>query len=202
MPDPDLLALPEPRRPFRRLTLVALAATFIGSLWLLVLLFPLLEYALGTGAPQDLGELRALSPQGELHNSFVRAAAELSKDGLAYGRPLDGGAYRVAPVVGQSKLWVEVRIPGELDATRFIPPASFVGRLVHLERAGPAYAALSEALEARGFDDAWLLLDGDSPSSTRWVMGLASMLIGFAVFAMIACIRIVRPASQNVGSQK
>ena len=40
---------------------------------------------------------------------------------------------------------------------------------------------------------ACLLIDGESPAGTRWVLGLAVLLLGFAAFNLVGLIRLARP---------
>ncbi len=52
--DPDLEALPEPRRPGRRLTLVTMSVTLVLSLVMAYALRGQAVYALNPGVPQPL----------------------------------------------------------------------------------------------------------------------------------------------------
>jgi hypothetical protein len=55
---------------------------------------------------------------------------------------------------------------------------------------------LAEATRDAGHpmpDDAWLLIDGETPSGTRWVLGVAVLLLGFAAFNVAGIVRLARP---------
>ena len=42
--------------------------------------------------------------------------------------------------------------------------------------------------------DAWLLIDGEAPATTRWTLGVALLLLGFAAFNLFGLRRLLRPA--------
>src|SRR5690606_23413260 len=89
-PDPELEALPEPRRPGRRLTLLSLSATALASLAMVVALSDDVSYSVKGALPTDLGELVDVTPTPELANSWVRGEALLGTSGaVRYGRPLE-----------------------------------------------------------------------------------------------------------------
>lgn len=196
-PDVDLAALPAPRRPFRRLTFVVMAVTALFALRLALGLRGELVYTLRGGAPSDLGELGKRSLEGLKPNSWVRAEGALSEKAVVrYSRPLEGDSYRLSALADNPRLWVELRVPRDTDETHFVAPGSFVGRLVPARGAGLRYRALDEAAQASGHglpNDAWLLIDGESPAGTRWVLALQAMLIAFAAFNVAGIIRLARP---------
>jgi len=178
----------------RRTTFVVMGTSALAALLLLFGLTGDAAYALSTGGPEDIGELRALEPERIGANVWVRGSGTLSTaDAVRYRRPLDPNGYRLARVEG-SRLWVELRVPLDADGDRFIPPASFVGRLVPAADAGLRYGAVPEAVEETGRaplpPDAWLLIDGESPAGTRWVLGVVALLAAFAAFNTFGLIRL------------
>jgi hypothetical protein len=187
--DHDLAALPAPRRPFRRFTLALMAFTALFALRLSLGLRGELVYAVKGGTPHDIGELSRLGGNQLQPNTWVRAEGSLSSSEVVrYARPLESGAYRLAPVEGNRSIWVELREPPDTNSEQFLAPGSFVGRLVPAHGAGLRYRALSGAAAEAGHAlprDAWLLIDGESPSGTRWVLGLQALLIGFAAFNVL-----------------
>lgn len=201
--DADLDALPPPRRPFRRLTQVTMAATFCGAVLLLLSLRGELGFSLASGAPRALGELSAFSPQRGDANTWVQGEGSLEIDGaVAYHRPLESDSYRLSRVSGANKLWVQVRVPrddDDPDHKRFVPPSSFVGRLVPISQGGLRLSQLPSAIAAAGRpplpSDAWLLIDGEAPATTRWTLGLGLLLLGFAGFSLYGLQRLLRPAT-------
>jgi len=199
--DHDLAALPAPRRPFRRFTLALMAFTALLALRVALGLRGELVYALLGGTPQDIGELSRLSKDQLRANTWVRAEASLSPtEVVRYARPLESGAYRLAPIEGNRSIWVELRVPTDTDGEHFLAPGSFVGRLVPARGAGLRYHALSDAAAEAGHPlprDAWLLIDGESPPGTRWVLGLQALLVGFAAFNVLGLFRLARPVRDS-----
>lgn len=202
-PDRDLEALPPPRRPFRKLTLSVMAVTLLGSLGLVFSLRGELGFSLLGGAPHAVGELSALTPQSRDENTWVQGEAELEPEGaIAYRRPLESDSYRLSRVRGTSKLWVQVRVP-EDDSDpyhkRFVPPTSFVGRLVPATHGGVRLSQLGGAIAEAGRpplpSEAWLLIDGEAPATTRWTLGVVALLLGFAAFNLFGLQRLLRPAT-------
>ena len=205
--DPELEALPIPRRPGRTLTLVSLATTAAASLAMCLTLAPEVSYGLSTQGPLDLGALVNVSPTKELANSWVRAEALLGTSGaVRYGRPLESDTYRLAPVAGNPKIWVQVRVPAGMEGPHFVPPTSFVGRFVPAADAGLRHSGLvdsvAESSAAVGSaasmpSDAWLLIDGEAPTTTRWTVGVLLLLVGFAAFSVYGLYRLLRPVKDS-----
>lgn len=194
--DPDLEALPKPHRPGRRLTLCCLAITLVASLWMAITLKNQAAYALRDTKPQDLGELEKLEFAHAFDNQYVRGEASLANDGaVRYSRPLESDSYRLAQVAGQPKLWVEIRVPEGMEGPHFIPPTSFVGRLVPLEKSGLSHKNLGSAVAEMGQKvpaDAWLLIDGATPTSARWALALSVLFVAFAGFNGFGLYRLGR----------
>ncbi|HEX2734460.1 MAG TPA: hypothetical protein VHM70_22785 [Polyangiaceae bacterium] len=186
-PDPELEALPEPRRPWRRATLITLALTLLGALSLALQLIEPIAYATQSGQPVSVGDLSQYKPGTADANTWVHGAGILAEPVAGYRRPLDPDRFRIAPVEGNPNLWVEVREPSGSLGEHFIPPLSFIGHLVPLSHPGLRYRGLIDALVSSGQaappKDGWLLVDGESPESQRWVFGLATLLVGFAAFS-------------------
>src|SRR6187200_63262 len=95
--DRDLRELPEPRRPWRRVTFAVMALCAAFALALSVNLVPELVYALGDKKPVELGELERLRPAREHHNRWVHAEGTLSAErAVRLRRPLEEDSYRLA----------------------------------------------------------------------------------------------------------
>jgi hypothetical protein len=191
--DPELESLPEPRRPGRRLTLATLTLTVVAAGWMTAELLPSALYALGSNEPTevDAGPLDA-----QLENRWVHLRGAVEAGGIEYRRPLDPDTFRLARMEAPPNLWVEVRIPADLDPAHYVPPSSFVGRLVKLDATGLRHAAIAPTVaRVTGSalpDDAWLLVDGEAPAGTRWVLGLVVMLVGFAAFGLFGLVHLSR----------
>jgi hypothetical protein len=196
--DPDLEALPAPRRPWRTATLVSLALTLASASVLSIALLRDASYALVSGQPTKLESLSAFQPRPEQANTWVHGKAVLGKHQSGYRRPLDPDRFRLAPVEGNDKLWVELREPEGSLGEHFVPPESFIGRLVPVADPGIRHRGLVDALTVSGQPkpaaDAWLLIDGESPESDVWVFGVLAMLLSFAGFSAWGMLTLIRPA--------
>jgi hypothetical protein len=201
--DLDLEALPAPRRPWRRATLLALALSAIGSLALAFELRGEAVFALESGPPVDLGELSQVQLASTHANTWVHGNGTLRADGaVRYARPLEDDTYRLAQVEGNDKLWVQVSVPddpADPEGAHFVAPTSFVGRLIPVSRAGIRHgmvrAAVSDAWQGKVRDDAWLLVDGEAPQTTRWALGLCGLFLGFATFSLIGLAKLTQKVS-------
>ena len=196
--DPELEALPEPRRPGRRVTLATMTLTVVASAAMAIAFRSEAAYALVGGPPADQGDLTKVQPTDSLANKWVRGEASLGTQGaIRYSRPLDADSFRLAPVEGNSRIWVEVRVPSGQEGPHFVPPTSFVGRLIPIRQAGLRHGGLkAEVASASGTevpDDAWLLVDGESPAGSRWVLGLMTLFFAFACFNLYGLYRLLRP---------
>jgi len=201
--DLDLEALPAPRRPWRRATLTALALSALGSLALAFELRGEAVFALESGPPVDLGELSQFHAASTHANTWVHGSGTLRADGaVRYARPLEDDTYRLAQVEGNDKLWVQVSVPddpSDPEGAHFVAPTSFVGRLIPVSRAGIRHgmvrAAVSDAWQGKVTDDAWLLVDGEAPQTTRWALGLCGLFLGFAAFSLIGLVKLTQKVS-------
>ena len=205
-PDSDLAELPAPRRPWRRTTLVVLWLGATGSLWLALSVLPDVVYSLRGGEPIGLGDLRSSSFDPKLSNHWVQGEGELSSKAIRYKRPLEGDSYRLAALQSNPRVWVQVRVPEREEGPRFVPPASFVGRLVPASELGIRHRALSGAVNELGpgqvSDDAWFLLDGESPQGLRWALGLLMLLLAFTAFNVVGLLKLLRPIAPASGQTR
>jgi hypothetical protein len=198
-PDPELEALPAPRRPGRTLTLCTMCVTAVVAVAMAYSIRGEASYALSKSAPSSLGNLTELEPRPELANTWVQGDALLgSTRAVRYDRPLEQDSYRLAPIAGNDRVWVQVRVPSGMEGPRFVPPTSFVGRMIPFSQAGIRYDGLTEAAARASAgkvpDGAWLLIDGEAPTTTRWALGLIALFVGFAAFNVWGLARLLRPA--------
>lgn len=206
-PDPDLLALPAPPKRERTATVVLMLLTAIAATFMAIALFGEARYALRPGAPLDVGDLASLQPGPELANRYVRATALLGTHGaIRYGRAAESDSFRLAPIAGNPKIWIEIRVPEGFEGPRFVPPTTFAGRLVPFEKAGIRHAGLAESVqeqtEAEIPAGAWVLIDGSSPRASRWAVALAALFLGFAgwnVFGIARLLHRVKDKGPAVG---
>lgn len=203
-PLPELAELPPPRRPWRRATLVTLATGALASVVFAFAMLADVRYSLRGGPAHDIGELTRLVPGPELADTWVRAEGQLSAtDAIRYRRPLERDSYRLASVSENPRVWVQIRVPAGEEGPRFVPPDSFVGRLVPVSDLGLRQRDLVDAVGGAGLEplraDAWLLLDGESPAALRWVLGLLLLLVAFATFNVVGLVRLLRPIPSASG---
>jgi len=194
--DPELIALPAPPKRERTATVVLMAITALVATWMAVLLLGEARYALTPGQLMDIADLSSLAPSAELDNRYVRASGLLGTTGaIRYGRAAEADSFRLAPVAGNDKIWVEIRVPEGFEGPRFVPPTSFAGRLVPFHAAGLRHARLPEAVKAQTDkavpDDAWLLIDGSSPRTSRWAVALVALFLGFAAWNAAGIVRVL-----------
>lgn len=194
--DPELLALPKPKRPARTLSLVLMAVTAVLALAMCWALRGEVRYAWASAEPVDVGDLSKLAPGPDLADAFVHGTAKLGHEGaIAYPRFLEPDTFQVAPVVGNPRLWIELRQTGS-DPAQAIPQTSFVGRLVPLASAGLQYRGLAARIQERSNllpQDAWLLVEGRAPASSRWALALTLVLLLFAGWNLVQLLRLSRP---------
>lgn len=196
-PDPELIALPAPPKRERALTVATMCFTSVAAVLLAFSLRSEASYALTSGTPTDLGDLAQLgAPQPATANHYVRGAGNLGTQGaIRYGRAAESDSFRLAPVAGNDKLWVEIRVPEGFEGPRFIPPSSFAGRLVPLSQAGLRHSGLGASVSERTGvsmpEDAWILIDGSSPRASRWALALSIVFSSFALWNVIGIARLL-----------
>jgi len=197
--DPELLALPDPPRRERTLTVVVLAVAAVLSLAMVFALRHDVAYAVGGSTAADLGDLHAATGAtlAGFDNRYVRADSLLgAAGGIRYERPFVDDTFRTLPVAGRRDVWVDVRVPAGQETGRWEPPRTFTGRLVRFEGSGPRHRGLASAIERASSTEvpagAWLLVDGEAPEKARWTILLAAMFLGCAAWNTIAITRIVR----------
>jgi hypothetical protein len=144
----------------------------------------------------EVGALVSFVPGSEHANEYVRATGGLgAASSIRFGRAGETDTFRLAPVAGNPSVWVEFRVPAGLDGPRFVPPMSFAGRLVPLREAGPRHLGLASAI-ARELGravppDAWLLVDGATPTASRWALALSALLTLFGGWAAFGLRRLL-----------
>jgi hypothetical protein len=200
--DPELLALPDPPRRERTVTVVVLSLAAVAALAMVFALRRDVVYALTARSPASIGDLRT-APAATLEaseNRLVRAEAMLgAAGGIRYERPFTDDSFRTLPVAGRGDVWVDLRVRSGEENGRWEPPRSFTGRLVRFGAAGPRHRGLAGAVEAatqeRVPSGAWLVVDGEEPEDARWAIMLAALFLGFAAWNGVAIARIVRRVS-------
>jgi hypothetical protein len=197
--DPELLSLPDPPRRGRTFTLAVLGVTALASLAMVFALRRDALYAVAPATPADVGDLR-VAQAGALagyENRLVTAHGMVgAAGGIRYERPFSEGSFRALPIAGRPDVWVEVRVPDGKENGRWEPPKSFAGRLKRFDASGPRHRGLASAVKSatdepvRG--DAWLLVDGEAPATSRWPLALSVLFLAFAAWNVMTIRKLVR----------
>jgi hypothetical protein len=195
-PDPELLSLPAPPKRERTVTVVLMLVTALAAAWMAISLLGEARYALTSGHPQEVGDLATIHPGDDLSNRYVRASGLMGTTGaIRYGRAAEGDSFRLAPVAGNPKVWVELRVPEGFEGPRFVPPTSFAGRLVPFKTSGVRHVGLIKTVHDQTDvtvpDDAWLIIDGGSPRASRWAVALALLFLGFTAWNIASVARVL-----------
>jgi hypothetical protein len=203
--DPELVALPSPPREEQRFTVGLMVATIVASLALAFALRGEVTYAVSSATPLELGDLAQATPTADLANRYVRATGLLGTTGaIRYERPMEGDSFRLAPIAGNSRVWIEIRVPEGMEGPKFTPPTTFVGRLVPFSASGIRHAGLSGSVDRAGAekvpDGAWLLVDGASPRASRWSMALVGLLAYFAAWNGLGIFKLVRKIKDDAAA--
>lgn len=200
--DPELAALPAPPRRERTLAAALMIVTAVAAGAMCWALRTEVAYALSRSTPTDVGDLSTLEPSTFGAGTYVEARGLLGTTGaIRYSRPLEGDSFRLQPVAGNPKIWVEIRVPEGMEGPRFVPPATFAGRLAPMTSAGLRHAGLASSVhrETRTVvpPDAWVLIDGASPRASRWAIALFGLFAFFAVWNVANVVRILRPIRER-----
>jgi hypothetical protein len=195
--DPELLALPPPRRTEQRLTVALLFLVALTASAMTVSLRGEAAYAFSDAAGVDVGDLYAVSPTAIQGNSYVRGHGALGGAlAVRFERPFERDTYRVWPVMGRRDVWVETRVPAGEEGSRYLPPTTFAGRVVRWSESGIRHRGLeatAAALSGQAIPaGAWLIVDGESPARARWALSLAVLFAGFAVWSVVTAARLLR----------
>jgi len=196
--DPELKALPAPPKRERSLAAALMLVTTVASLAMCWALRSEVSYALANNVPVNVSDLATLDLSTVKPGQYVEANGMLGTSGaIRYSRPLEGDSFRLQPVAGNSKVWVEIRVPEGFEGPRYVPPVSFAGRLVPLQSAGLRHAGIAKSV-ARETSvaipaDAWILVDGASPRASRWAVALFGLFAFFAMWNLANVVRILRP---------
>ena len=195
--DPELIQLPGPPRGERRTTLLVMALAAVASAAMAIALTRDAAYALRSSSATDLGDLAQTPASAFVSNHLVQGRGRLSGVGaLRYERPFESDSYRIAPVAGRPDVWVELHVPPGEESNRYVPKSEFAGRLVRFADAGLRHRGLRGAIEANTGQsvppDAYLVVDGQTPSDSRAYAWLWMMFVSFALWNLATIARLVR----------
>lgn len=195
--DPELQALPGPPKRERTLATALMIVTAVAAAAMCWALRSEVAYATSDPIPRSIGELASLD-LSTVEPGYVSAKGMLGTAGaVRYARPFEGDSFRMHPVAGNEKIWVEIRVPEGMEGPRFIPPGSFAGRLIPFADAGIRHAGVAKSVARETPkavpEGAWLLIDGASPRASRWAVALLVLFGFFALWNLVNVIRILRP---------
>lgn len=199
--DPELLELPDPPKRDRTLTVALLLFTAFAALLAAFALRRDAAYAFVAEEPQDIGDIGSAPPSAFARNRYVQGTVMLgAANAIRYERPFVSDSFRLMPVVKPSpdapNVWVEVRVPAGAENVRWVPPSRVTGRLVKFDGEGPKHRGLVDAVrDATGREvpnDAWLLVEGETPSAARLAVVLVALFLGFAVWNVVVTVRLLR----------
>ena len=196
--DPELQALPAPPKRERTLATALMMVTTVASVAMCWALSSEVSYALASNVPTNLNDLATADLGAARSGQYVEARGMLATTGaIRYSRPLEGDSFRLQPVAGNPKLWVEIRVPEGFEGPRFVPPVTFAGRLVPLRAAGLRHAGIDKSIVRETNitlpEDTWILVDGASPRASRWAVALFALFAFFAMWNLVNVARILRP---------
>lgn len=200
--DPELVALPAPPRRERTLAAALMIVTAFAAGTMCWALRTEVAYALARPAPTDAGDLATLDVSTMTPGTYVEAKGMLGTTGaIRYSRPLEGDSFRLQPVAGNPRVWVEIRVPEGMEGPRFVPPTTFAGRLAPMSDAGLRHAGLARSVLRETNTavpaGAWVLIDGASPRASRWAIALFGLFAFFALWNAANVVRILRPIRER-----
>ncbi len=176
----------KPKRTLRTVTLAVMTATLLAASALAFSLHREAAFALTAPRPVDLGAFGAADVAAH-DNGFVRVHVELEAPAATFRRPLEPSHHRVAKA--SDGRWVVYAVPDGYAEQRFLPPRIVAGRLARASELGARFAGVADITGG----DAWVLVDGDHPHGTSWLLGLEVLLVGFALFGLGGIARVLRP---------
>ena len=197
--DPELLALPEPPRGQRSLTIAVMAAVLAASVALISQIRADIAYFFAPSVAVDLGEARLSQPVDLPDNAFVRVRGTpmLSKT-VTFTVPVTGAQYAVFPLLGQKHVFVQVPADELRDPERGAR-GEYFGRLVTFGslrgRLGVVQNHLHDAMEMPATSESFVLIADQAPESYVWAPALAAVCIVFILGTLWLMLRWFRPLS-------
>lgn len=192
--DEELASLPDPprRRGRNPIFMVAVLVLSILFLWWVRLE---VAYFFKPSTPVQLGDAMELNLENLPENAYVTVEAWPNPTrAVKYTQRLRGGLFRMFPVVGQKKLFIQTHIPEDKsteteDSSSLELGSTYTGRLVRFGSIGSGvtrsgYQKVRMFFRERLFieitDDCWLVMDGMAPRSA-W----NSIVFGFSLVILV-----------------
>ncbi len=179
----------------RRLALGSLLCVGVAALWVVYLLIPDAKYALSRGTPVELGSLKTAQLSDE--QSYVSASATPKPNALSFERLGERGSFRLTRAEGRESVWLLLRAPRKIaggSAHGFVPPTHFVGRMGRVADSKLLPGEIREVIrqKSENFSDAFVLIDGESPSSQRPSLFAAILLALLGVACLSSAVFLWR----------
>ncbi|MSP26479.1 MAG: hypothetical protein EXR75_15285 [Myxococcales bacterium] len=212
-PDERKALVPPPRR-VRNATVGVMFVTAVSSALMAMSLAPEALYSLADREAVELGDLGAAKLDSTWSGRYVRATAELQPSAhVAFKRVGEPGERRLGavlladagplagavPLANAGPRLVDYAVPPSERGARFVPPTLLRGRLERLPELGLRHRGIARAvmpLTGGKVGDAWVLVDGSDPASSRWALGLEAVLLAFFAFNAGGIVLILRRAQR------
>ena len=179
--------MPAPSRT-RGLAGVALMATvMLLSVALMALYRGDVVYFFSQPVAQELGEADQLRAGDLEPDQYVTIRGmPLAGRAIRFRRFAHAGLFRIYPIAGQPKIFVERFTPEGTAPGRAALHGEYTGRILRFSQAGSGYQSVRHYLEQQMGtpvpDDAWLLIDGEKPRDRYWTLAIYAMLGWFFAF--------------------
>ena len=132
----------------------------------------------------------------EREPSGGRAGPSRLAGAIAYQRLFTSDTFRAMPVLGRDESLDQGAHLRRKGRRALGAAPAFEGRLVHFGAAGPRHRGLAHAIDDKTDHplpaDAWLLVNGEGPTTSRVSLGLALLFVAFAAWNVTAIVRLVR----------
>ncbi len=176
-----------PKRTLKTTTIAVMALTAVAALLLALSIRRDATYAMSDYTAVDLGSLADAEPAAH-DNGYVRVQVALEASSAEFRRRLEPSRYRVAKDGGSDR-WVIYSVPDGYSENRFMPPKLVAGRLTQASDLGARFGNVAKTTGS----DAWVVVDGDDPRGSTWLLGLLVMLLGFVTFNVVGMATLLRP---------
>jgi hypothetical protein len=205
-PDEELATLPAPR-PARRRNPIFMVAVLLLSVLFLWWIRLEIVYFFMPSTPIELGDAMEIEPDELPANRYVTIEAWPNPTRVVkFTQRLRGGTFRMFPVVGQKKLFIQTHTTDEEEEQTEGEESSlelgstYTGRLLRFGQLGTSVTRsgyqnvrtfFREKLFVDITDDTWLLMDGMAPRGA-WncvVFGFALVILAVGVINAVMLVR-------------
>lgn len=199
--DADLVALPAPSRTRTVSGMALMVTVMLLTVGLMIRFAGDFQYFwFASAAPRDLGRADRVSVGTLEANEYVTLEGmPMASRAVRFRRLAREGTFRIYPVAGQPKIFIERFTPDGRTTARE-EHGAYSGRMIRFSQAGGSYRSvrgyLEQQLGSPVGDDAWLLVDGEKPGDRYWTAALYAVLISFFLFNAAMLWRYSRPITR------